>query len=182
MGNENEKAVDELSTSIPHDIGQTSMNESNLESHPSTAAAGKLRATMTRTTTKITMTTTMVPFSGDDAIRELPRIGTSRVPPRPTSASRHNRIGVTATTTTHATSNSVYTVVMGGSDDDVAVDVVPTTITTSGDGVICMVVNERINDNRTIKVVDAVQGGSGGENRRHRHCIKDDQTSPFLTF
>jgi hypothetical protein len=157
-GNENEKAIDELPTSIPCGIGQASMNGSNLESHPSTAAGRESRAT---TTNAKATRTTRVSFSGDDAIREIPRIGTSRVPPRPTAASRHDRIGVTATTTTatHVTSNSVGTVVMGGGDDHAAIAVDPTTVTPFDDSVIRMVVKERINDDTTTNA--AGEGGDG---------------------
>lgn len=35
-------------------------------------------------------TTTRVSFSGENEVREIPRIGRSRVPPRPTSAPRHS--------------------------------------------------------------------------------------------
>ncbi|KAL3810044.1 hypothetical protein ACHAXA_009457 [Cyclostephanos tholiformis] len=123
------------------------------------------------TTTK---TTSRVSFSGDDAIREIPRIGTWKVPPRPATSSRPAKLGPLTSTTTHAATKSVAAVVLGGDDDPAVAVAQSSQAIPFGNDVIRMVVKERIYDDDdstriNVSVVDAAQGGSGdgrGDGRR----------------
>ncbi|KAL3799663.1 hypothetical protein ACHAW5_004312 [Stephanodiscus triporus] len=66
------------------DEGGTSMAAALPSS--SSSKDGKTTSDESRTTT-----TKAVSFSGDDTVREIPRIGTSRVPPRPASSTSSSR-------------------------------------------------------------------------------------------